>query len=264
MCTNDKKILFAQSFDGELLQINTKRRALVKNHGKICHIYGDLIITKYAIKSPQKKPLILFKDIINKPSTEDLKLNEKKILTEFILREKIVLGEYFATDQGWGNLKGEVLFYVNDVLLYAQSPIGRPETKNEFQIYFEDAFASEGDQLVNKFKVGGGGGHKISVKNIVFFTIPYLYIPKKSQLKFEMGVVGNKNTWEKWSSLKLSKYSVQDGLPKYEKEYFETPDLKMIKFGNVQSHRPFELIAKVNNMAFDIPYNEVRINVFPW
>ena len=153
-------------------------------------------------------------------STETLYNNEKVIIPNDTLASSIVLGEYFGEDQGWGNQKGSIRFYVNDIKLYHHGPIGRQEMFKEFMIYLEDAFAREKDQIFTKYTVGGGGGHRIHISDIRLFNIPNLYVPNSGTFSFELGIIGNGDIIN-FPGYKLSKYAIPKDLKTFALDEFE-------------------------------------------
>ena len=207
MCTKDGKNLFGKKENGDLIQFNLDNPTILVNYGQIYHQFGDFIITKEQIRKSQVQHLLKFDDIETSDNDEPLNLNERKKIPEEMLKSKLILGAYSGSKQD-ENMIASIQFYVNNVELHNRSLILNKDSliQREFQLYLEDAYACENDEIYNTYGFGNekedfmhldGPDEKKDtaiVKRLTLFTLPYLFSPKNIKLDFEAGVIGDENT----------------------------------------------------------------------
>ena len=266
MCTKDRKVLFAKSPINELLQFNLRKFTLIRNYGKIYHNFGDLVITAKGIDNSQKHELLRLKNVSSIRSTDDLQNNGEVTIPYKTLVSSLVLGEYFGEDQGWGNQKGSIKFYVNDIQLYQHGPIGRSGNLKEFMIYLEDAFARENDKICTMYSVGGGGGHIISVSDIRLFNIPNLYVPNSGKFNFELGIIGNIDTTN-FPGYKLSKYAISKDPETFtldKIQTFQKPNLNDLPSIQIDDNKILTLESKAHGQVVDLPSSEFGAYPHQW
>ena len=112
LCTKDQKYVFAIS-KNQLLQFNLRNMNVICNHGKIYHNFDELLILKNPLAKRDRATICKFKKFEDNRSTEQTYHNETIKKIAFI--PKLLLGEYYVTDQNFGNYKGSVIFTVNEV-----------------------------------------------------------------------------------------------------------------------------------------------------
>jgi len=134
MCTKVQNIIFAKTSSGDLLEFNLRKMVLVQNHGKIMNDFGDLFIIYNGDIDCYMFKLGKFKDISDSRSTENLIKPQSIKLTNEMLLQPLIFCQYQAEDQGHGNLKGTIQFFVNDVSLYYNGPVGHNWTLKRFAL----------------------------------------------------------------------------------------------------------------------------------
>jgi len=130
MSTKDYKTVFVLSCDNQVLEFNSRKGfLLVQRHGNLILDCPDLLIisNKRLPDLLKTSTLKSFKNIDDRKSYDSkLEKPEKTKLTKEMLDKPFIFGEYEAKDQGHGNLKGTVYFYLNlKKTLYKEADVGR-------------------------------------------------------------------------------------------------------------------------------------------